>query len=434
MEPGPEPGYGNWGRYVMAGHIHNFQSRRLREKPADERGSWFDARIARRYVVQRVFELGWNAEAVDLHPVHDYVSSRKPVERLSKKYQWIALYEFLGFLSDHYHLHDFNGRVRSFRSARQLDMSELLDPFVKEPPPDRRATNWKFAPPEPPWWRGGLNPLPKPLSAARQREIAEERESFHPLRLLALHDGRREWLTLSAFHSWYEPVPVWHGTHNTAHVGMEWAIQSYLVSSECAARLIAHLNQSGFAHNSRRWLDEPDFGQSLAALRTFPLHQEKLRRRCQLDETWETGGWRTGAFSTTCRCAPDEEQGRALDGTMPSPQLADLGNLRWLGREFDFAPLGQAEPIVRHVGRGYKGACIAHADALRAWVKESGKRLIWRVYGLKYRLVEEPGENHARAYWGTFSLQENGSLISRGCATCTFPHGPSIDEPLPWQS
>lgn len=34
VEPGPEPGYGDWGRYVMAGHMHNFQSRRLREKPA----------------------------------------------------------------------------------------------------------------------------------------------------------------------------------------------------------------------------------------------------------------------------------------------------------------------------------------------------------------------------------------------------------------
>ncbi|MEP6671345.1 MAG: hypothetical protein ABJF10_19440, partial [Chthoniobacter sp.] len=37
VEPGPEPGYGNWGRYVMAGHMHNFQSRRLREKPARPR-------------------------------------------------------------------------------------------------------------------------------------------------------------------------------------------------------------------------------------------------------------------------------------------------------------------------------------------------------------------------------------------------------------
>lgn len=214
---------------------------------------------------------------------------------------------------------------------------------------------------------------------------------------------------------------------------MEWAIQSYLVSPDRAARLVGHLNESGFAHNSRRWLEEPEFGQSLAALRTFPLNQEKLRRRCELDRTWESEGWRTGAISTTCRCAPDEEQRRALDGSMPSPQLADLGELRWLGREFDFAPLGQAGPVVRHVGHGYKGACIAHADALQTWVKAAGLCLVWRVYGFKYRLSEEPGENHARAYWGTFTLQPDGRIASCGGATCTFPHGPGEDEPLPWQ-
>lgn len=435
VEPGPGVGYGDWGRYTMSAHIHNFQSRKLRETPATESvSSDFDAQIVKRYVVQRVFELGWDSRALDLHPNRDYATNRNSVERLSKKYQWIALYEFLGLLSDHYHFQDFNSRARPFRSAQQLDMSELLDPFVIDPPPEQNVTSWNFAKPAAPWWRGGLDPLSRPLSAAQQRQISDARESFHPLYLLDLNDGVRRWLTLSAFHVWYEPIPVWHGTHHSPHVGIEWAIQSYLVSPQKAETLINHLNQSGFGHNSQRWLSEPEFSQPLATLRTFPLQQERLRLRCQLDKKWETEDWDTGAYSTTCRCAPDEEQRRALDGSMPSPQLADLGNLRWLGRAFDFAPLGQNEPVVRHVGRGFRGACIAHAGAVQTWIRDADLRLVWRVYGFKYRLYEPHDENHARAYWSTFMLQPDGRLICCGGATCAFPHGPGPDESLPWYS
>ncbi len=433
VEPGPAPGYGDWGRYVMAGRVHHFQSRRLREVPADER-SWFDARIARRYVVQRVFELGWDRTATDLSPAPDYIGRDRPIERLSKKYQWIALNEFLGLLSDHYHFHDFNGRVRPFISARQLDLSELLDPFVIDTPPEQAPTTWDFAPPQPPWWRGYLDPLPRPLASARQREVAQERASFSPSQLIELHDGAKAWLALSAFHVWYEPVPVWHGTHSATHVGMECAIQSYLVAPKDAARLIRALTQEGFTFNSRRWLEEPEFAQPLAALRTFPDGQEKLRKRCRVDAQWEIEGWRTGAFSTTCRCAADEEQRRAPSGLLPSPQLADFGNLRWLGRGFDFAPPGQREAAVRYFGRDYRGACVAQREALCEWVRAAGLQLVWRAYVFKYLLSERSGENHARDYWSTFTLRADGSLSCCGGATRSYPHGPGPKESLPWCS
>jgi len=353
------------------------------------------------------------------------------VERLSKKYQWIALNEFLGLLSDHYHFHDFNRRVRAFKSARQLGLSDLLDPFVSEAPPDDDAITWEFAPQAAPWWFGGLNPLPRPLATARQRELAEERDTFSPTKLIELHDGQREWLTLSAFPIWHEPVPVWHGTHITAHVGVEWAIQSYMVSPDQVARLVEHLNQRDFVQHSSRWLGEPEFGQSLATLRTFPIGHEKLRRRCQIDQNWETEDWRVPAIWTTCRCAPDEERRRARDGSIPSPQLADQGNLRWMGRAFDFERPGELAPTVQHLGQGFRGACVIQRPFFRDLLKKAGLRLVWRVYGFKYRLHEH-GENHAREHWGTFVLGANGNLKPSGGATCAFPHGPGPEEPLPW--
>ena len=432
VEPGPGVGYGDFGRYVMEGLVHHFQSRRLSQEPITGERSWFDAQVAKRYIVQRVFEFGWDANSTDLHPTRAISSdSRKIVERLSKKYQWIALYEFLGYLADHYHFHDYSDRVRPFTSARQLGTRDLLDPFVIEPLRRFTPKTWRFTPAPRPWWHGGINPLPHALSPAAQCCVASERETSNPVLLLDLvHEGERG-IALSSFYIWDEPLPVWVDPTNAPRVHFEWAVRSYLVKPERFARLIHGLSQQSLGH-STMWLQEPEFGQPLAALRTFPANQERLKERCQLDELWETESWKTGAFCSTCRCATDEEHRRAQEGSMPSPQFAELGNLSWLGTAFDFGTPEAKTPLIRHVGEGFKGACVVRREALLSWLARSGLRLVWRCYGFKYRLHEHGDGNHARAYWSAFALAPTGEIECHGGATCDFPHGPGPDEPLPW--
>ena len=211
--------YGDWGRYVMQSHVTDFLPEKLSkhaEPVPEDYGPRFDARITRRYVIQRVFENGWDPSSPDTLPNLDYEGrGRSRVERLSKKYQWIALYEFLGFLSDHYRFYDYYDPAAPFKSARQLIGSGLLDPFVIDPPPDPAQSTWNFARSPAPWWRGRLDPLPRPLSVNQQYETASGRGVFHPLTLLAINDGHFDWLTLSAFHEWTEPRPFWAAGRNS---------------------------------------------------------------------------------------------------------------------------------------------------------------------------------------------------------------------------
>lgn len=428
--------YGDWGRYVMQGRVEHFLPQKLSEPIEPVRQGFrqrFDARIARRYVIQRVFEIGWDPQRPDNLPEIGYEGrGGSKVERLSKKYQWIALYEFLGLLSDHYHFHDYDDRETTFHSARQLIGCGLLDPFVTEPPPEPAKSSWDFVRPPAPWWRGYIDLLPRPLSASQQRETAEGLAIVHPVKLLALNDGQNDWFTLSAFHEWNEPKPVWTNGMSSPYVNIEVAIQSYLVGFPTASGLLNELSERGFDNHSRLWLEEPEFGQPLATLRNFPLDHHDLRHRCELDEQYSTASWLSGACSTTCRCAPDEEQRRARNGSMPSPQLAEIGNLHWLGNSFDFAPPGEIMPVVSHVGEGFHGACIVQSKSLLNWLQRSDKCLVWRFYIQKYLHNNLHGQNHSRAYWGTFILQPDGKIRDFGGATCAFPHGPGPQEPLPW--
>ena len=68
-------------------------------------GDNFDLRIAQRLIFSKVIELGWNP---DLHLEFDKIighgrgRNSHPNERIGKKYQWIAYYEYLALLSDNF--------------------------------------------------------------------------------------------------------------------------------------------------------------------------------------------------------------------------------------------------------------------------------------------------------------------------------------------
>ena len=67
----------------------------------DRRLPVFDANFAKRWVSKKAYEYGWNK---DLFPddcgQHGVGRDRPRVERIGKKYQWLALFEFMACLSD----------------------------------------------------------------------------------------------------------------------------------------------------------------------------------------------------------------------------------------------------------------------------------------------------------------------------------------------
>ena len=76
-----------------------------RETPEGRNGPRFDLKLVQRYLVWRVFDLGWTIERFG--QFDQYINwnagrnAAKP-ERIGKKYQWIAYHEILAYLADHY--------------------------------------------------------------------------------------------------------------------------------------------------------------------------------------------------------------------------------------------------------------------------------------------------------------------------------------------
>lgn len=64
----------------------------------------FDLKLVQRYVLGRVFELGWTSDRFEEFDSNLQSSGREAnkAERIGKKCQWIAYHEMLAFMADHY--------------------------------------------------------------------------------------------------------------------------------------------------------------------------------------------------------------------------------------------------------------------------------------------------------------------------------------------
>jgi hypothetical protein len=242
--------YGDFGRYVMGSNVQHFQMQRLTEAPAlDVHEDVFDDKIARRWVLQRVLELGWtDALFGDYEKGIRYVGREPPVhERISKKYQWIALHELLGFLSDHNHMSKDWGDevVPTFQGTWQLPVRDF-DPSkptaANKPSEDctQQMTPWSCR-------------YPDPFSDAKlcvdragwvNSEVIADFSSLIDLKETQGHSG--SWLTLCGYYSWDERLPFGQRKEENGELHMWLHIRSWIVDKGSLRAFLRELQSMHF--------------------------------------------------------------------------------------------------------------------------------------------------------------------------------------------
>ena len=425
-EPG---GYGDWGRYVMGAAVHHFQNRRLSQPPADRYSARFDARICQRYVIQRALQIGLSPNEDD-QPIHTRETSRPQIERLGKKYQWVGLHEFIGYLADHYHFND-GSSVQKFTGPRQmLGLRDLLDSHVPESTPARDTTDWNFAPFSPPWWVRPLNPFKHAIGIKNQKQWIIERETEDPAALLSMSDDNDEWIALSGFWEWKEPQPVQRaGSYENPCLNMFWMLRSVVVPEKNRIQVLGVLSQSAYDHDSLLQFDEPTFSSALSELRKFPTKQTDLAEWCEFDRAPRSEAW-----VTTCRYESHDEAPDGISGSIPSPQLVHLGGLRWVGRDFDFVNSSKNQVLCRFLKQSNAQAALVRKRSLTRCLARTRCRLMWRFHGEKNRYSEPHDECHQRRYWVSYELLPDGSVSCYDGGTHLVANRTRRNDPLPWKT
>lgn len=190
----------------------------------------FDTLFAQRWIFQRVIDLGWTPDLFNEFDRNLYRGSRKAnkAERIGKKYQWIALHEFLARVSDNYELkkESWSDNVEKYDgpwqfSIRDIDPSCLLKSTKGEDYWEPHTNIWWFPVSYDTWeveaddvqWLQSVDDLPKI-------------ESLIPV---INPKDNSNWLTLEAMYTWGQSTPPEEERYDVPHREIWYWLKSYIV-------------------------------------------------------------------------------------------------------------------------------------------------------------------------------------------------------------
>ena len=227
---------------------------KMKELPLQNHYCRFSTGEVRNWLVKRAYDLGYDA---NLHGNYDrfakdwtFRNSDNRIDRIGKKYQWIAFHEIMGILADNYKYKDddanngaggyelFHGTWQSFLRNINPSMIARVNNVDRDDPDDSREIeeqewykdeefdNWKYSGTNESW-ASMVRDLPDPVSLIQK-----------------LDDDGIEWLTLNNSRSWDEPKDIGKEKydHNLLKHDVFLAADAILVKRQDKERAIQSLD------------------------------------------------------------------------------------------------------------------------------------------------------------------------------------------------
>jgi hypothetical protein len=370
---------------------------------------------AARWILQRIIELGWTPERfadfdreVNRYDVHR--SGNKP-ERMSKKYQWIALREFMARLLDRCAYRYRYQQIERYEGVWQLRLRDLDPSLLARGHPGVQSAVRPST-----WWV----PVPDPIAAGAEVNDAAWLRLVAPLpdpqRLAIVRepgDGH-DWSVLSLAAHWEESLGTMEARRGERKRRVSFALGTWLMPRDGSDALLASLRDWNFTGGDFGELDL--YGHVLGDYFWAPSFAS-----FRVDATWnfegEAAADNTQVFSPASRrirvaatshryvaeggdydCSLTE----SVSGHLPSVWLAERLALRWAHRHFRcVAEDGRLLSFDPAAEVGGPGALVVCRDALARFLREHrltlvtgivGEKNVWNAHGMEFSKDEDwPG-------------------------------------------
>ena len=381
----------------------------------------FDRSQMERYVLRRVFELGWTTErfgSFDRTWNCDRVGHSNQ-ESIGRKYQWIAYREVLALIADHFQYREFpaeTGRSHRYQGPWQNWLRDI-DPTFTAMPPRGRAWNYRHGNPGV-WWTAGRfdhwEAADRLGDWVRGQDDLPRTEDLLTVR--SPGDGTR-WLNGSSYFAWRQEPPVGRGPFEVERGEVAYWISGYLTRREDAPGFVewakglsfvdAGIEDVGKAYNvfmgEHGWAPAAMYEQvplgswyeNSPPSRNAPMSLEAVAtkyplRRGPLDDSpWESEWFR-----------------------FPDQKIVRIGGLRWSGRAADFlGPDGNVAAFDPSAHTAGPSALLVREEFVRELINRHGFGIVWAVVCLKSVRSRDsaPGYPLLRMS-GAYRLSETGPV------------------------
>ncbi|WP_300673400.1 AVAST type 2 anti-phage system protein Avs2 [Desulfoluna sp.] len=191
-------------------------------------GKTFDLRIAQRFIFSRIIELGWNKD--DHYNFDRQVRIGSSItshnERIGKKYQWIAYYEYMAKLSDNFIKYE----RWNFEMDREEPYQGPWDPYVRDIDPTmliKKAASYNEDQSNKYWW---IDNFIFNWDGTPNEWINSTDNLPNFKNLLKVNDPENEeWLILEGYPEWAEPKKIGEKKWDYPHKRLWCHVRSYIV-------------------------------------------------------------------------------------------------------------------------------------------------------------------------------------------------------------
>jgi hypothetical protein len=354
----------------------------------------FDLTLIQRFVLNRVFELGWTAERFgdfdrDFNSHQPSRDSHKP-ERIGKKYQWLAYHEALARVADNFVFKEWwSGRPKPYLGPwqtwqRDIDPSNLVLSTERTRSGSAPQTWW--APTTRTDWRRISDDMHWLKNRGDLPKIQQALQATDPV------DGSH-WAALDAYYHWEEATPLDRERFEIPSRMIWCQLRSYIVRKEDFAEVFDWAMQQNYmgrwmpeSHETHRlFLGELFWSPAYRDVYASDLGQGAWTRGDRsngqripkpvvvtaLEYSWEAGGY---------DCSLEDSIGIYV----PSPWLAAELQVQQAGREGECCDR-RGRVIFRDPSVYTPGppALLVRESTLRAFLRRAGYEIFWTVLGEK---------------------------------------------------
>lgn len=394
--------------------IPNIENKNRKDKFGAE---GFQTEPIKNWIVKRAHELGYD---IDLHYKFDeftesYSQRFTKVERIGKKYQWIAFYEMFGIVSDHFKLRDRwdrSSKARFYHGPWENYLRNIDPAFTTRRKSDDDEESEEhdelgITPTTDLWWIDQDYTYWNQDHASWVKNVDDLPD---PKRLIQrTDDSGMEWLYLNVNANWDQPTPFGKDKYKEVRKDIWLMANAYLVKKTEKQKVLKWLATQNF---SGRWLPEPDQRISLINRENYwsPLSQQELKGVSPWVKIQDSSHKVMLSTAEAVGEMSEDKSGAHFNYMMPSKPIFEGMGLSYAENDGDF--LNDAgESVVLNINP--RGVLIRKQDFV-AYLNENNLDVIWALSGEKSANGESYRESYRTSISGVYSLdnqeQINGSF------------------------
>ncbi|OGU16042.1 MAG: hypothetical protein A2076_05245 [Geobacteraceae bacterium GWC2_53_11] len=317
--------YQTCARHYLSGLINGYTS---------DRPDSFDVLLAQRWVCKRAHEYGWSNEffgEFDKRIGTGRGRNDKHIERIGKKYQWLALYELLARMADNLiYKSSFSDEAEAYKGSWQIS-ERNIDPslLIKKTQDD----GWKKHPAV--WWSPVSLRLKHLNKSEQQLWLDNDSDQLNCASFIDVTEplSDQRWLVLKGFKHYGTPYDM------GSHIDSWCRIWCIVLPKNQTKRFIAAIAKQTLI-DTHALPTAVHLGDSFVG--EYPWHPA-----CSIEDEWKTTDWHTGYSGKVLPTVSEIEKGTGgydysleqnLSFYLPAPWIIQkLGMQLVDGRELCFA-------------------------------------------------------------------------------------------------